>query len=161
MRFDYDSSLAAGAGVEHIWPYTLDNGVVTSCKSINSLCSTQVVAPGLWEIPMTTVNNGLSLMDIYNMNTLENPISNVTVFNQLQSQFESHYNGNRAPFGIYMHAIWMVPRPGKGNNETLPDGTPKLFAIKRFIDYAISRPNVWIVTNAQLIQYMKNPVILI
>lgn len=160
MGFTYDSSFSAGPASEHIWPYTMDQGVVTNCQGLINLCKNSALqAPGLWEIPMYSSNNALYLMDPYNMPTLKNPISGDELFNILKSEFDTHYAGNKAPFGIYMHATWIVPRPGASNNETLPDGAPKLATIKKFISYAMSRPDTWIVTNDQLIQYMRNPVI--
>ena len=68
MGFTYDSSLAASP-TERIWPYTLDNGVVTDCTGILSVCGKGVKAPGLWEVPMYTIeaSDGIQLMDPYNL----------------------------------------------------------------------------------------------
>jgi hypothetical protein len=68
--------------------------------------------------------------------------------------FNQHYTGNKAPFGVYMHPLWIGPEiPG-----AVPDGAPKLAAINKFLDQATAKDDVWIVTNYQIIQYMKNPV---
>ena len=54
------------------------------------------------------------------------------------------------------HPMWL--RPGQGNTAPVPDGALKLAAIQSFLDYAMSKPDVWMVTHQQLIQYMQNPV---
>lgn len=40
----------------------------------------------------------------------------------------------------------------------LPDPTPKLDGLISFIKALSEKPDVWFVTNQQLIQWMKNPV---
>lgn len=40
----------------------------------------------------------------------------------------------------------------------LPDPTDMLNGVLEFIQEAVSKPDVWLVTNQQLIQWMKNPV---
>jgi hypothetical protein len=66
----------------------------------------------------------------------------------------SHYNGNRAPFGVYTHPFWLGPSLGPG----VPDGSKKLQAVINFLKFAMAQPDVWMVTHQQLIAYMQNPV---
>ena len=152
--FEYDSSMAA-QGADVIWPYTLDNGVVTECQGANPVCNAGVVAKGLWEIPMygTTGEGGFHLMDPYNDPSITAPLSPESVTKLYTDTFNEHYRGNRAPFGVYTHPIWLGPA-----NQAIPDGSQKLAAVNKFLDQAQSNPDVWLITNSQLIQYMKNPV---
>jgi peptidoglycan/xylan/chitin deacetylase (PgdA/CDA1 family) len=152
MGFEYDSSTATN---DMIWPYTLDHGVVTECLGQNSLCGRPLNARGLWEVPMygITSSQGQHLMDIYNDYSITNPISPATVTEALTSTFNRHYNGNRAPFGIYTHPVWL----GRAQ-PSIPDGAEKLAAVNRFLDEAGGRSDVWFVTTYQLVQYMRNPV---
>ena len=152
--FEYDSSMAA-QGAERIWPYTLDNGVVTECLGPNPLCNAGVVAKGFWEIPMfsTSGESGFHLMDPYNDPTINAPLSPESVTKLYLDNFNENYRGNRAPFGVYTHPVWLGPA-----NQAIPEGRQKLAAVNKFLDQAQSNPDVWIITNAQLIQYMKNPV---
>ena len=154
LGFEYDSSMAAQSA-DRIWPYTLDNGVVTECMGPNPLCGAGVVAKGLWEIPMYTISGegGVHLMDPYNDPSIQAPLSPDSVTKLYLDNFNEHYRGNRAPFGVYGHPVWLGPA-----NQAIPDGSQKLAAVNRFLDQAQSNPDVWIITNAQLIQYMKNPV---
>ena len=77
-------------------------------------------------------------------------------YESLISMFRQHTNGNKAPFGLYVHPHWLgaaVTIPG--NPAT---GAEKLAAVNKFLTEAMDTPNTWMVTNAQVIQYMKNPV---
>lgn len=93
------------------------------------------------------------LMDPFNDPTVSSPVSLNVIQSSMQSAFDSTYNGNRVPFGIYLHPTWMssaVP--------TSPNATAKLQTIQNVINYAMSRSDVWMVTYSQLLEYMKNPV---
>jgi hypothetical protein len=57
------------------------------------------------------------------------------------------------PFGVYLHPVWIGPTA-----PAVPDGSKKYAAVSSFLDYAMSQPNVWMITPSQLIEYMKNPV---
>jgi hypothetical protein len=61
--------------------------------------------------------------------------------------FDSGYRGSRLPFGVWLHPWKYGP-----NNQA------NFNAINGFLDYAMSQPNVWMVTSSQLIEYMRNPV---
>ncbi|KAG1437649.1 hypothetical protein G6F56_013004 [Rhizopus delemar] len=66
--------------------------------------------------------------------------------------FDKHYRGGRQPFGIYVHPTHLTGYPG------LPDPTPKLEGLISLIKTLAEKPDVWFVTNQQLLQWMKNPV---
>ena len=155
MGFTYDTSMSA-TGSEKVWPYTLDYGAATDCNGFISVCGKQLAAKGLWEIPMYTIEgaDGLHLMDPFNDPSITNPNSPATVFNDYKNTFDKHNQGDHVPFGVYMHPVWIGP----GIPPSIPDGRAKAKAVSDFLDYAMSQPNVWMVTNAQLIAYMKNPV---
>ncbi len=54
MGFTYDSTLSASPS-ERVWPYTLDYGAVSDCGGQLSVCGKALNAPGLWEVPMYTM----------------------------------------------------------------------------------------------------------
>jgi LysM repeat protein len=54
------------------------------------------------------------------------------------------YNGNRAPFGLYIHTPWF-------NKDTI-EGT------NRFLEYALQLEGVYAVTARQVIEWMQDPV---
>ncbi|KAI9021455.1 hypothetical protein CLU79DRAFT_753375 [Phycomyces nitens] len=147
QNFLYDSS-ASAVSDDAYWPYTLDHGMANDCWT--GICGAgQIQLPGLWEVPMYAVlDNGSipQLMDVYIAGTPED------VSQWSTSSFDRHYNGGRQPFGIYVHPTHLTAYPG------LPDPAPKLDGLISFVKSIAKRPDVWIVTNQQLLQWMKNPV---
>jgi hypothetical protein len=66
----------------------------------NNVCGSDLKLPGVWEIPMYAVQSAsgtAQLMDVY----LAGSPSDVTAWSN--TNFDRHYNGNRQPFGIYIH----------------------------------------------------------
>ncbi|KAJ1345157.1 hypothetical protein BSLG_000672 [Batrachochytrium salamandrivorans] len=155
MGFTYDSSMSAQDS-DSFWPYTLDNGPVNDCSGIIDLCSKGFKAPGLWEVPLYGISgpDGFHLMDPFNDYSITAPIALSTIQSDYQSTFDRRYAGNRAPFGIYTHPVWIGP----ANPPAIPDGTQKLAMLQSVLNYVMSKPDTWMVTTAQLVAYMKNPV---
>jgi len=107
-------------------------------------------------------------MDVY----LENSDMN-TVLRWYQNTFNMHYNGNRQPFGLYQHPIHLAigeTIPFHQSYHFLTDkarsfpGYPGLKdpdnerrMINQFLDWAQQQQNVWIITNQQLLAWMRNP----
>lgn len=159
-NFTYDSSASAAVPVtdpntDAWWPYTLDNGMANDCLMVDNICKGEPKLPGMWEIPMYAIFDdkgaaGVHLMDPW----LDGQPSDV--INWMKNTFMDHYNNNRQPFGLYSHPIHIATGyPG------LPDSTPNINMINQFLDWATtnsSMQNVWIVSNEQLLAWMKNPV---
>ncbi|KAI8371499.1 uncharacterized protein BYT42DRAFT_580470 [Radiomyces spectabilis] len=145
--FLYDSSASAVTN-DAYWPYTLDNGMANDCWT--GICASgQVKLPGVWEVPMYAVMNNLSvpqLMDVYLAGTPDD------VKKWSLDAFDKHYNGGRQPFGIYVHPTHLTAVPG------MPDTTPLLDGVVSLIQELAKKPDVWFVTNQQLLQWMKHPV---
>ncbi|KAI8922508.1 hypothetical protein DFJ77DRAFT_446879 [Powellomyces hirtus] len=163
MGFEYESSMASGTG-DMVWPYTLDYGTVNDCLGTAPACGKELNAKGLWEVPMysTTGPNGIAqLMDPYNLPTLDAPQSPEQVTANYRTTFDAHYAASRVPFGVYLHPTWIgksVPVGTAANPTATQDGTPKAAAVAAFLDYAMSKPDTWMVTASQMVEYMKNPV---
>ena len=66
------------------------------------------------------------------------------VYTTFVTNFEETYNGNRAPFPIYLHAPWFTD--------------DNIAATNKFIEYALSKGDVYFVTMKELINWMKNPI---
>jgi len=99
--------------------------------------------------------DGVHLMDPW----LDIPASGGTSPNDtatlswMKNTFTAHYNGNRQPFGLYSHPIHVAPNvPG----VITPNST--IAMINQFLDWAQEQPNVWIVTNLQLLEWVRAPV---
>ncbi|KAI9027447.1 hypothetical protein CLU79DRAFT_739243 [Phycomyces nitens] len=147
QNFLYDSS-ASGVTDDAYWPYTLDNGMANDCWT--GICAAgQVKLPGVWEVPMYAVLDNKSipqLMDVY----LAGEPQDVTQWSM--DAFNKKYEGNRQPFGVYVHPTHLTTYPG------LPDPKPMLDGVLSFLQTIAAKPDVWFVTNQQLLQWMKNPV---
>lgn len=68
------------------------------------------------------------------------------MFLWMKSNFDKHYNGNRAPFGVFIHAAWFLVR-----DSHFP-------AYKRLVAYMNSLPDVYMVSVSQAVDYVRNPV---
>ncbi|EJD35732.1 hypothetical protein AURDEDRAFT_117259 [Auricularia subglabra TFB-10046 SS5] len=160
-EFTYDSSSTSSVPVtdphtDAFWPYTLDNGLANDCLTLN--CGTSGPAiPGLWEIPMYALFDekgaaGPHLMDPWLDAEAGGKIEDVVTW--MQNTFNDHYkNANRQPFGIYTHPIHFASNvPGQ------PPQPKIVKAINDFLDWVQQQQDVWLVTNAQLIAWSRNPV---
>ncbi|CAH1759942.1 4042_t:CDS:10 [Entrophospora sp. SA101] len=143
--FAYDTSTTSLAA-DDTWPYTLDYGLYNDCDK--GFCDT-VKHPGLFEIPMS------SLIDEKSLPHLMDPTLDGTpdqVMTWLKDNFNRHAKQGKTPFGVYLHPVQLSEIPGR------PSPEPSIKMLKEFFDWALTQPNVWFVTNQQLLQWMKNPV---
>lgn len=139
-KFLYDSSTAA-VPTDAYWPYTLDHGLANDCW--NGICDKPVSIPGLWEIPMHAIMDSDLPTAIPHTMDAQLDGSPETVRGWFETNFNRHYNGDRAPFGIYLHPVHV------GNASQLYND---------FFTWASQKADVWFVTNQQLLQWMQNPV---
>ncbi|KAG0354263.1 hypothetical protein BGZ54_001734, partial [Gamsiella multidivaricata] len=139
-KFLYDSSTAAVPS-DAYWPYTLDSGLHNDCW--NGICDKTISIPGMWEIPMHAIMDSDLPTAIPHVMDVQLEASADVITGLLHKNFDRHYQGNRAPFGIYLHPVHV------GNATQLYND---------FFTYARSLPDVWFVTNQQLLQWMQNPV---
>ncbi|ORX59012.1 hypothetical protein DM01DRAFT_1333603 [Hesseltinella vesiculosa] len=147
QQFTYDSSASAVGDDDLYWPYTLDYGLA-NLNDATGGSSASVRIPGLWEFPMYSVANNAGipqLMDVY----LAGPPSDVKSWSL--TTFDKHYNGSRQPFGIYVHPTHLTP-------NAAADPAAQLNGMLELIKTIAEKPDVWFVTNYQLLQWMKNPV---
>ncbi|KAK3824847.1 MAG: hypothetical protein J3Q66DRAFT_380032 [Benniella sp.] len=94
-KFLYSSTNAVPS--DAYWPYTLDNGLHNDCW--NGICDKGIPTPGMWEIPMHAIMDNkvptlAHAMDVH----LDGFSSEVPIW--LRENFNRHYNGDRAPFGL-------------------------------------------------------------
>lgn len=161
-NFVYDSSSSSAVPVtdpntDAFWPYTLDNGMANDCGVEGlQVCNGEPKLPGMWEIPMYSTFNPdktiLGLMDPW-LETDPNK-----VLDAMKATFTDHYNGQKQPFGLYSHPIHIsTTYPGAPNAQN----TKLIQMINEFLDFATTSnqfQNVWMVSNKQLLAWMRNPV---
>ncbi|XP_034939996.1 uncharacterized protein Cda5 isoform X1 [Chelonus insularis] len=139
-NFTYDSSMPIYENRPPSWPYTLDYKLFHDCMI--PPCPTRSY-PGLWEVPMVMwqdLNGGRCSMG----DACSNPPTADGVYKMLIKNFERHYTTNRAPFGLFYHAAWFTQAHHKEGFIS-------------FLDTIAAMDDVWIVTNWQAIQWVRNP----
>ncbi|XP_013149526.1 PREDICTED: uncharacterized protein LOC106111883 isoform X5 [Papilio polytes] len=139
-NFTYDSSLPVYENRPPSWPYTLDYKLFHDCMI--PPCPTKSY-PGVWEVPMVMwqdLNGGRCSMG----DACANPPEAEGVYKMLLKNFDRHYTTNRAPFGLFYHAAWFTqPHHKEG--------------FIMFLDYINKMKDVWIVTNWQALQWVRDP----
>ncbi|KAF5313065.1 hypothetical protein D9619_002538 [Psilocybe cf. subviscida] len=163
-QFLYDSSSAASIpvtdpGTDAFWPYTLDNGMANNCLSVPGTCQGEPKLPGFWEIPMYAFFddrgvNGPHLMDPWLDNANgASTINDTATLNYMKNTFTAHYSNNRQPIGLYTHPIHLsTTYPGVNPSQST------IAMINNFLDWAQQQQDVWIVSNQQLLDFMRHPV---
>uniref|UniRef100_A0A0A1X2J9 Formin-J n=1 Tax=Zeugodacus cucurbitae TaxID=28588 RepID=A0A0A1X2J9_ZEUCU len=139
-NFTYDSSLPVYENRPPSWPYTFDYKIFHDCMI--PPCPTRSY-PGVWQVPMVMwqdLNGGRCSMG----DACSNPSEAEGVTKMIMKNFERHYTTNRAPFGLYYHAAWFTqPHHKEG--------------FIKFLDTINQMPDVWIVTNWQMLQWVRDP----
>ncbi|XP_065337290.1 chitin deacetylase 1 [Cloeon dipterum] len=139
----YDSSISVPPSKIPIWPYTLDYKIPHDCKA--GTCPTKSF-PGIWEVPLNahyieTYEGGhcpyLDQCVLHHHDPDE-------VFEWLKEDFNRYYNQNRAPYMMPFHTNWFQIKELEGG-------------FHKFIDWAISLPDVWVVTTTQALVWMTDP----
>ena len=138
-NFTYECSMQTPV---RYWPFTLDYKSPL-CES-PATCPIEAY-PGLWVIPNIRLlqANGFTcgMLD-----SCTHPQNQQQVYDLLVSNFDRHYNSNRAPFGIYLHAAWFFDT-----------GKKRLEGLIQFLDYAATFQDVYIVTHTQLLEWVRSP----
>lgn len=139
-NFTYDSSMPVYENKPPSWPYTMDYKIFHDCMI--PPCPTRSY-PGVWEVPMVMwqdLNGGRCSMG----DACSNPPTSDGVYKMLIKNFERHFTSNRAPFGLFYHAAWF----------TQPHHKEGFIA---FLDAITKMPEVWVVTNWQAVQWVRDP----
>ncbi|XP_018015601.1 mucin-17 [Hyalella azteca] len=141
QNFTYDSSMPVYENRPPSYPYTLDYKLFHDCMI--PPCPTNSF-PGLWEVPMVMwqdLNGGRCSMG----DACTTPPDAEGVYKMLIKNFERHYTTNRAPMGLFYHAAWFTTAHHKEG-------------FIAFLDTISGMPDVWLVTNWQALQWMRDPV---
>jgi len=158
LDFDYDSSIPEPTGTpfspnpsQKLWPYTLDYGIATNCFIGHCNLNYQDTSsryPGLWSIPVYTQDNTYNNTAYYG-NTVATfgPSGSGSFINTLWGRnFLAHYQGNKAPFGIWLTPDWLTENPSR------------VLLLKSFLRHLLTFDDVWIVSGSDVIDYMRYPV---
>jgi hypothetical protein len=175
-------------GRNYNWPYTLDNGSPghNYLKSIGRRSEDIGTHPGVWEMGIRPVilppdslceqygiesgfrarshaNDTMILVDDGKMTALDYnmwlmaKMSKDEFVATLKYTLDLRLQGNRAPFLLGCHSdeystAWV------GNNTALANTEQRQAALKEFFQYALSKPEVRIVSYDKILNWIKNPV---
>ncbi|EDW00680.1 GH21012 [Drosophila grimshawi] len=128
-----------------MWPYTLDYLSIQDCQI--GPCP-DAALPSVWVNPMVTWTDtegySCSMIDA----CVYPPADNVdALFDWMLENFNRHYQGNRAPFGMYLHAAWF----SRGRNY--------FAAFKKFMQHLTTYPDVYMTGVSHMLEYVKKPVL--
>jgi len=150
-EFLYDSSMVAPLQNPPLWPYTTYFAIPHACHGNFQKCPTR--SYGVWEMVMNEFDpreqpgaadeqvSGCVMLD--SCSEIRTPDS---LYNVLTHNFIRHYEQNRAPMGLYMHAAWFSKSP------------EMLDALEFWIDEILSTyNNVFFVTMNDVLKFMQQP----
>jgi hypothetical protein len=149
----YDSSIpevynspSSPSASKRAWPYRLSGGIkqLYSCRWFSDInhCSANERYSKLFEIPMWLYQKG---PDSPRTPDIMDPPN---AFAVLKAELDNNMRGNKAPVGIWTHSITTGYLTSKTNREQ----------VSKFLAYALAKPNVWVVTPRQLVQWVQDPV---
>ena len=143
----YDASVMERPGMlssnaaSLIWPYTLDYGLgQVSAQTISDY-------PGLFEMPLWVLydTNGVVLPE-----AMDPPDEYDACIGSLKYTFEQRYTGNRAPMGLFLHAVT--------TNQWLRRHDWAVQAVNEFLTWATTQhEDVWLVSMQALADFMQHP----
>jgi peptidoglycan/xylan/chitin deacetylase (PgdA/CDA1 family) len=174
-------------GTNFYWPYTLDHGSPGHQVQVewDGATKTPISAkPGLWELPVYTLfippDNQLAAYGIpagfkqrlktaapwfdddrvtgfdYNL-WIQFQMTKAEVLGVLKYNLDQRLRGNRAPFLLGMHSTHYSSKDPAQPRATAAE---RREAIEAFIAYALSKPEVRVVSHKQLLDWMRTPVAL-
>ncbi|XP_077498092.1 chitin deacetylase 8-like isoform X2 [Amblyomma americanum] len=149
--FLYDSSVSMRPGKLPLYPYTLDYGVQEEVCG-NVVCPRGVFR-GLWMVPLNWfVRNAVggdgarveSVCPDMPDSCRPQPTTAADMLDFLRSNFDRHYHSNRAPFPVFIHENWLwEPERKRG--------------FLSFVDWLLTKEDVFLVTVEEVVQFMKDP----
>jgi len=151
--FVYDASFRESlsglstAATNMIWPYTLDRGLQQVATAGYAPATNY---PGFFEVPLWT-----HLTNTSSAFTMDPPdgLSTAEVVELWRTNFLAHYLGNRAPYGLFLHA--------SSSDQWLSEpaySEERLAALGSFIDWVRTFPDTWFVSCRDLVAFMLDPV---
>lgn len=139
--FEWDCSWPTRNYVDPgMWPYTLDFLSQQDCQI--GVCPVESY-PGKWVVPMIDLfdasGNPCAMVDTCIVGDTADD-----VYNLLMTNFMRHYEGNRSPYGLFLHAAWLLD-------------TNHLNGYRRFLDTLTTKDDVYLVSISQLLDWVKSP----
>jgi len=125
-----------------LWPYTLDYKSTQDCAL--GPCPTSSF-PGTWIVPMIMWRDDLNVTCSMVDACTNIPDDVDGIYNFILRNFNEQYQGNRAPFGFYVHAAWFEQRENA------------FAAYLKFVDHLQTLPDVYAVGISRGLEWVRNP----
>ncbi|GFS10664.1 polysaccharide deacetylase-like protein [Elysia marginata] len=146
-NFRYDTSMVTGDLHSNrkppIWPFTLDTA--PNSQTCNLTPCPRRSYPGLWEVPLVrwygSNNMACAMPDAC---TIGAGAKGSLKF--MKENFKRHYQRNKAPLGIFIHASWFSRQHGT------------LDGLAQFLDLLAQLEDVWVVSVSQALDWVQHPV---
>ncbi|KAF2900103.1 hypothetical protein ILUMI_06084 [Ignelater luminosus] len=135
----YDSSWPTS---QYLWPYTLNFSSTQDCPI--GPCPKSSI-PGVWVVPMINWKDNHNVSCSMVDSCVNIPQDKEGLVEFMVRNFKQHYEGNRAPFGFYVHAAWFARNP------------VYFEAYLEFIDYLQKHQDVYLVGVQRALQWVQNP----
>lgn len=144
LDFLYESSMPTCDFIDPpLYPYTLDFARKQECML--PPCP-EASHPGIWEVPLVGLTARRTGKICYSMVDSYVAVSQEDAYLYLRDNFDRHYKGNRAPYGIFMHANWFLQQP----NISFP-------ALEKLLGELTAMKDVWLLSVSQMLAWMRNP----
>jgi len=131
-----------------LWPYTNDYQSSQDCQI--APCPVQK-HEGFWTVPMIDLIGddleGCAMADT----CTPVPETQQGTFNLLNRNFMEHYNGNRAPFGVFVHSAWLN---STGDDQEIIE---RRKGYEQFIDHVLTLGDAYIVSVTRGLEWVKTP----
>jgi hypothetical protein len=153
-KFTYDCSRPTNAFRESgLWPYTNDYATIQDCQI--PPCPERE-HPGFWTVPMINLIGSEDRKEPCSMvdQCIPLPMTADETYNLLNNNFQRHYTNHRAPFGVFIRHGWINGTSG----ETDPSIQLRREGYVRFLDYLATLNDVYIVSVARGLEWVRNPV---
>ncbi|OQV19603.1 hypothetical protein BV898_06377 [Hypsibius exemplaris] len=147
----FDHTMSAPPSSVKYWPYTLDYRMPHKCYSSNDQSCPTRRFPGSWAFVINQINGSIEegpSKGQYFCAMMESCPSRDydSMLTLLRNNFKDHYNGNRAPLGLFFHARWFI------DEGHFP-------ALQSFIEEVLANhTDVYFVTAYQALNWIRNPV---
>uniref|UniRef100_T1INF8 NodB homology domain-containing protein n=1 Tax=Strigamia maritima TaxID=126957 RepID=T1INF8_STRMM len=144
--FEWDCSLPTQNQVDPgIWPYSLKYASNQECQI--PPCPTEAF-PDVWVVPM---------IDLFDKNKTACAMLDTCIVTTkketrdlLSDNFYVHYNGNRSPYGLYVHAAWFL--------QDIDESDGHWAGYNQFLDEIMRKhDDVYVITVTQALQWTRSP----
>jgi len=145
--------------MNYYWPFTMDGPFLPGFSNKGVM-----PVPGMWQFPVYTFNRIMEQMAAtvtgfdFNLWTKNQSEAGFAFADVLKQSLDQRLAGNRSPFAVGLHTD-VYSQHNQDANATWSNFSfeARRQALGDFIEYALTKPEVRLVTYRQLIGWMRRP----